>query len=218
MVHCKHKPPNSTNYEFHPPMQVHRHNITPKSYTNLNESNLVKGLFHHQSCDTIIPSSRIQTLQIPWALNTQVPQVQGYINTKIPCLQGYKTELRSQHIDARESRGGKKPNNDVRSFSNGGGDRRDVATTFMDVALKFGKKEKEIKKLTSLQVRRSNLTQPFGSFQPKKKMLLHGRYTFGKAHRPFMLCKASYRYIELTEQIFMLIRNIHQFLPSVFII
>jgi hypothetical protein len=48
--------------------------------------------------------------------------------------------LQWQHIDARESRGGKKPNNGVRSFSNGGGDRRDIATTFMGIALKFGKK------------------------------------------------------------------------------
>ncbi len=66
----------------------------------------------------------------------------------------------------KESRGGKKPSNDVRSFSNGGGDRRDVATTFMGIAQKFGEKKKELK---SLQVGRSNLTQPFGAFWPKRK-------------------------------------------------
>jgi hypothetical protein len=51
--------------------------------------------------------------------------------------------LQWQHIDARESKGGKKPSNDLRSFSNGGGDRRDVATTFMGIALKFDGKNKK---------------------------------------------------------------------------
>jgi hypothetical protein len=98
MVHCKHKTPNSTNYEFDPPTQVHKHNITPKSYTNLNESNLVKGLFHHQSCGTIIPSSKSRLYK---SLGPLTLKSSWYKDTKPNC--------NGKHIDVRESRGGKKP-------------------------------------------------------------------------------------------------------------
>jgi hypothetical protein len=85
----------------------------------LNESNLVKGLFHHQSCDTIIPSS-----------TSRLYKSLGPLTLKSPRYKGTKPNCNGKHLDVRESRAGKKPNNDVRSFSHGGGDKRDVASYY----------------------------------------------------------------------------------------